>query len=100
MFIHEFITVYQVLCFWVLFTCVHAYIYSGDASYWGISGLLIGYQLHHGGCASCTDLNIILYSQQCVMFQSMSILLLLQNALGRNYYCVGVCISAMLCTMC
>ena len=41
--------------FSVLFTSVHAYIYSGDATYWDISRLLIGYQLHHGGCTSHTD---------------------------------------------
>ena len=33
--------------------CMH--IYSGDATYWDISRLLIGYQLHNGGCANCTD---------------------------------------------
>ena len=41
------------------FTSACAYINSIDATLLGISGLLIGYQLHHGGCASCTDL--ILY---------------------------------------
>ena len=39
--------------FHVLYTSVHAYKYSGDAIYWNIYGLLIGYQLYHGGCAIC-----------------------------------------------
>ena len=47
----------------VLFTSVHAYIYSGNVTYSDISGLLIGYWLHHGGCASCTDSDITLYPQ-------------------------------------
>ena len=49
--------------FSVLLTSMCAYIYSGDATYWDISGFLIDYQLHHGECASCTDLDIILYLQ-------------------------------------
>ena len=50
--------------FGALFTSVHNYIYSGGATYWHISRLLIVYHLHYGGCASCTYLDIILYSQQ------------------------------------
>ena len=51
-------------CVCVLFTSVHVpYIYSGDATYWHISRLLIGYQLHYGGCASCTYSDVILYLQ-------------------------------------
>ena len=38
-----------------LLTSVHVYIYSGDATCLDISRLLMGYQLHHGGYASCTD---------------------------------------------
>ena len=47
----------------VLLTSACAYIYSSDATYWHISRLLIGYQFHYGGCASCTYLDIILYLQ-------------------------------------
>ena len=53
-----------------LFTSVHAYIYSGDATYWDIFRLLIGYWLHHGGCDSCT-VEILYYNH--------NILLLLTN---------------------
>ena len=67
MFLCAFITVYCMLCS-MLFSSVCAYINSGDATYWDISRLLIGYQLHHGGCASCTDSDIILYSQQVPIF--------------------------------
>ena len=49
--------------FCVLLTNACAYIYSCGATYQDISGLLIGYKLHHGGCVICTDLDIILYSQ-------------------------------------
>ena len=49
--------------FCVLFTSACAYIYIGNATYWHISRLLFGYQLHYGGCASCTYSDIILYSQ-------------------------------------
>ena len=40
--------------------------HSGDAIYWNISELLIGYWLYHGGCAVCID-QILCYTHNILL---------------------------------
>ena len=50
--------------FSVLYISVHAYMYSGDAIYWNIYGLLICHWLYHGRCGSCIEQIFFIFATQ------------------------------------
>ena len=60
------------------FTSALVYMNRGDAIYWNVFGLSIGYQLYHGKCASCID--------QILCYTHNSLLLLIKQKLRFIQY--------------